>query len=534
MAKMIRFPSPPSVRICDPWEFIVSSGGTYADGTRVDLQLYNGTLQAADVLSLSAAQDRDAFAAKIAELSQLPPGEVAKALLLLKDRVEIALRQHDEAEKSLGRDEKSEPAAVFVDVTPWDDPVDGADLIVTLEGVINRFVALPKGASYAIALWVMHTYLLDAISVTPILLLSSPEPRCGKTTLMAVLQELVWRPLAASNISTAAVYRSIEKWHPTLAMDEADTFMRQNDELRGVINSGHTRATAYVVRCNPDTNDPERFSTWAAKVIAGIGKQAQTIMDRSIEIAMRRRLQNESVERFRGDRSGQFSELVQQCLRWAIDNADAVRDADPDIPTFLHDRAADNWRPLLQIADIAGGPCPKNARKALTELVGERPEEDERAGIMLLRDLKACFDQSKTGRILSEDLLTILHEMEERPWTEWGRAQRPITKRQVAAVLKPFDIRPQEVRDGHKKGKGYKIEDCQDAFFRYIPPSRNATSRQSSNGAGSSENPSVTQETHAADEKEPNPSNDAGCRGVADGIGATEEKVGSEREVFEF
>ena len=533
MARIVRFTEPPAVSIRDGWEVIASSGGTYADGTRGDVQLYNGTLQAADMVSLSVAHARDAFAAKVAELSQLPQGEVAQALLRLKDAVEIALRQHDEAAKSPGR-EKPDPTAIFTDVDPWDDPVDGAALIATLEGVISRFVALPKGASYAVALWVLHTYLLDAISVTPVLLLTSPEPRCGKTTLMGLLQELAWRPLAASNISTAAVYRSIAKWQPTMLIDEADSFMRQNDELRGVINSGHTRATAYVVRCNADTNDPERFSTWAAKAIAGIGRQAPTIMDRSIEIAMRRRLPDESVERFRGDRSGQFLELAQQCLRWTIDNADAVRDADPDMPASLHDRAADNWRPLLQIAEVAGGPCPNKAREALHALVGDRPEEDETAGIMALRDLQNCFEESATGRVLSDDLVTFLHEIEDRPWTEWGRAQRPITKLQVSRLLKPFGIRPTTVRDGHKRGKGYRIEDSQDAFFRYIPPPRNVTPGQSSNGAGFRDFQGVTQENDVTDEKSIIPSDDAGCHGVTDGNGSAEEKIDSDREIFEF
>jgi putative DNA primase/helicase len=35
---------------------------------------------------------------------------------------------------------------------------------------------------------------------------------------------------------------------------------------------------------------------------------------------------------------------------------------------LLHDRAADNWRPLLAIADAAGGAWPERARKAALTL----------------------------------------------------------------------------------------------------------------------------------------------------------------------
>ena len=34
---------------------------------------------------------------------------------------------------------------------------------------------------------------------------------------------------------------------PTLMIDEADTVLHRNDELRGILNSGYKRKTAYVV-----------------------------------------------------------------------------------------------------------------------------------------------------------------------------------------------------------------------------------------------------------------------------------------------
>ena len=42
-----------------------------------------------------------------------------------------------------------------------------------------------------------------------------------------------------SNTSSAAIFRTIEKFQPALLVDEADTYLKDNDELRGVINSGH-------------------------------------------------------------------------------------------------------------------------------------------------------------------------------------------------------------------------------------------------------------------------------------------------------
>ena len=41
------------------------------------------------------------------------------------------------------------------------------------------------------------------------------------------------------------------------------------------------------------------------------------------------------------------------------DHASELREADPVVPPELHDRAADNWRPLLAIADLVGGEWPE-------------------------------------------------------------------------------------------------------------------------------------------------------------------------------
>jgi len=75
---------------------------------------------------------------------------------------------------------------------------------------------MPEGGPEAVTLWIMHTYCHEAAFVSPLLGITSPERRCGKSTLQSLLTALVRRPLPASNISPAAVFRSIERWRPTL------------------------------------------------------------------------------------------------------------------------------------------------------------------------------------------------------------------------------------------------------------------------------------------------------------------------------
>ena len=87
-----------------------------------------------------------------------------------------------------------------------------------------------------------------------------------------------------------------------LLVDEADTFLTNNEELRGVFNSGHTRTAAKIIRCVEPDFRPRIFSTFAARVIARIGKLQGTLEDRSIAISLRRKTREEQVERLRRDR----------------------------------------------------------------------------------------------------------------------------------------------------------------------------------------------------------------------------------------
>lgn len=114
----------------------------------------------------------------------------------------------------------------ITDPEPWPEPVDGAELLNDMTAIVRRYCVLPEGGAEAAALWSLHSYCLDQLFTSPMLYPWSPEPRCGKTTLMNTLSILVKRPLAASSITPAALFRAVEKWQPTLLIDEADTFMR--------------------------------------------------------------------------------------------------------------------------------------------------------------------------------------------------------------------------------------------------------------------------------------------------------------------
>ncbi|CEF49371.1 unnamed protein product [uncultured bacterium] len=361
---------------------------------------------------------------------------------------------------------------------PWPEPVDGDAVLDEISMLITQHVVMHRVAANAVALWVLHTYLLDAAQATPRLAIKSPEKRCGKTTLLSLIRKLVQRPLPASNVSPAALFRAIEAAHPTLLIDEADTFIAPgggqhtpvSDELRGIINSGHTRDMAYVVRIVGEAMEPRKFSTWAAMALAAIGRLPGTIEDRAIVISLRRRRPDEPVARHRHDRDGHIRDAARRAARWAADHAAEIACRDPDVPTQLNDRAADNWRPLLAIADAAGGDWPERARAAAIELSADGALDQESTRTALLADIRTGFEAKGVDRISSEELVGYLASLEDRPWAEFGKSGKAITKNQLARLLRDFKIAPSNLRlDSERVQKGYYLSAFEEAFARYLP-----------------------------------------------------------------
>lgn len=437
------------------------------------------------------------------EREREPAAERMGVRVSILDRL-VTARRTAQAET----DDYDESAFLLPSPEPWPEPVSGADLLTALAAEVRRYVVMEEGCPEAVALWTVHAHALDAFPISPRLAITSAEKRSGKTTLLDVLGCLVPRPLPTANATAPAIFRTIEAYRPTLLIDEADTFLRRNDELRGVLNSGHRKATARVLRLDGDDHQPRIFGTWAATVIAMIGKLPDTLHDRCIEIRLRRRLPDEPVTRFRADRPGDLARLARMAARWAADHQEALKAADPEIPRGVHDRMADNWAPLLAIADEAGGEWPERARQVLARMASQGEAADMGSvRELLLSDIRAAFSELQAGtlfqsfatkerivdvdRIRSADLVRYLSQREGQPWAEWGPLRRPITTHALARLLKAFGIAPVTMRfnrrtkDGEvtsKPDKGYAQGQFEDAFARYLAavdaPDQTVTSSQ--------------------------------------------------------
>jgi putative DNA primase/helicase len=411
-------------------------------------------------------------AAELDRLAALSPLDYERARVAVAERFavrvsvldkEVARRRPAAPPDDTGEDDFQPPDL-------WPEPVDGAEVAETIRAALLAHVVFqsPTHADAA-TLWILGTYLMGVWSLWPKLLLKSPEKRCGKTTMLEVIEAHVCAPMMTANITAAALFRSIEKWRPTLIIDEADRFLTANEEANGIINAGHTRRAAFVMRVVERNGEyePVRFSVWGAQVVACIGAQMDTLEDRSILIGLRRKLSSERVEGVPRKLFEMRAPLRRKAARWALDNAAAIEADDREPPDCGNDRARDNWGPLWAIAAALGGPWPERAVTAYAEMEQrENVEDNDSEGVMLLRDLWEIFGAASADRIASASILSELLTMEDRPWNEF-RFGRPLTAAGLAKLMKPFNVRVNKHRFGAGTQRGYAKRDVEEAFRRY-------------------------------------------------------------------
>jgi hypothetical protein len=257
------------------------------------------------------------------------------------------------------------------EVEPWPEAVDIDALVLSLKRRVQRHVVLSSEAATIVALWILFAWVHETAAVhSPILLVTSPQADCGKTTLLSLVGFLVPRALLCVEISEATLFRGIELWQPTIIVDEADVILVNNEPLRSVINSGWTRG-ASVPRCIGDERIPHAFPTFCPKAIGMKGRKLpDTTLSRCITIELKRKRSDERVEHFRAIDDAGLEELRRQALRWSTDNAESLNGTEPQMPPGFDNRLGDNFRLLLAIADLAGGQWPEQAREAAQTLSG--------------------------------------------------------------------------------------------------------------------------------------------------------------------
>ena len=350
-------------------------------------------------------------------------------------------------------------------------PVVLAELLDDIVTLYRRYVVMAPEQADALALHAAHTHAIRYAETTPYPHVRSAEMRSGKSTVLKLALGLVARPKASMNISDAAIYRYVDTFPeaepPTFIMDEVDRVFyasrggeQARPELQGLINAGFQRGPlSYATRIVGEGSKMEAkdFRTFSPKILAGIRDLPGTIADRTITITLKRKAPGEKVARFRLKlQVGQETAPIKgQLEAWAASDLSSLADAAPAMPVGLHDREEDVWEPLFAIADLADGDWPERSRAAAVWIARGVDRDDDSIGLRLLADLRVVFTEKNVDRISTEKLIEALCEIEESPWATWHKGN-PISPTKVAALLKPYGVKPKLYRDGSDRSRGYE------------------------------------------------------------------------------
>jgi Protein of unknown function (DUF3631) len=350
--------------------------------------------------------------------------------------------------------------------------VNVLDLILAL---MDEHIAITAQERMAAALWVLHTYVFDRFPITPRLALLSPVKGCGKTTVILLLEQLVAEPYRSDNITAAAIYYLLDRRpRTTLLIDEGDNLdLLNNAVFRAVFNSGHRRGGGIdrVVG-----GRLQKFKVYAPLAVAAIGLLPSPQLHRSIALNMQRAGGIRPKLFDEGDPA--FVAAREEFRKWA---ATCSLAPDPEMPTALRNREADNWRVLLSIADDLGHG--EAARSAAVTLCANRPDEDP--GVTLLADIRTAFQELGVERIASSALVEALIGLDDGLWNEWRGPHddgppRTLTQGELSRLLRPFGIRPKTVwparrRLGDRSSRGYLRSQFDAAWRAYCPPADTPT-----------------------------------------------------------
>jgi hypothetical protein len=281
----------------------------------------------------------------------------------------------------------------------------------------------------------------------------------------------------ACHALAASLFRITDEGR-TVLLDEMDNQdLSNNATLRSVLNSGHRRGGRISRIVN---GEKVEFGTYAPLALAIIGKLPLPLLHRSAVIPMQRAPHD--LAKFDENNAESMADprvTARLIARWA---ANAQINFNPELPAQFRNRASDNWRLLIGIADAISPQAGKVARQSAVVM---SVQQDEDIGVILIGDIISIFDARGVDRLPSADVVSGLHEFDHGMWAEWrgkrGNEQpRKLSQPQLAALLRDFKISPRTVwilhhQPGTKSSKGYyrsQFEAAWEAYCKSDTPSQ--------------------------------------------------------------
>jgi hypothetical protein len=275
------------------------------------------------------------------------------------------------------------PYEVFAKLCAAFDQFRGVSRASRATGEVQGASEEPTPQAAVLALWTMLTYCFPSWDAVPYLYVNGPAGS-GRRACSRSSRAWCSRGFTSSNLSAAALFRTLHERGGTLLLDEAERLIEgapEVAELRSILLAGYKRGgKASRLESNRDSFQMTEFCVFGPKAIACINELPAALSSRCIPIQMFRNPPTSSKPQLRvdADRSRWIDlrdALHALALRPLGEAAPVL--ANQDDACTLSGRAYELWQPLLSIAQWldASASCDRHAPDA-----GQRSRRASRAG----------------------------------------------------------------------------------------------------------------------------------------------------------
>jgi putative DNA primase/helicase len=362
----------------------------------------------------------------------------------------------------LGEDNKD--LKILGSAVPWPHSFDGEVLLQSLILRIRQYVSITDNSALLVGLWIMHTYLLDATRFTPMLAIVSSEHETGKSTLLAVLHLLCRNAYRTSQISTGQLLTLGGK---TVLFDDGDSILG-NQAFVNILNISHDRLNGGITTVHK--SKLVSMQPFFAKVVKLHIDIPDSLALRSIPINLHRKKPDENLEHapdIHFNANDEFAVLRSQIARWTKDHVAEVtelRSMDFDLGSYTLNST---YLPLFAIAQCISGDVFERAVNASKATIAKTVSKSEK--VQLLENIREILVSKAAKNIPSIELVEALCNRRDWPWNTCKKG-KPLDQVYLAEILKGYGVHTLSVWiDGSTK-RGFRLEDFEDAFARYLPP----------------------------------------------------------------
>lgn len=349
-------------------------------------------------------------------------------------------------------DAPDSPPAPDAPVTLAPPEVTGADRNSILDEVrqwFSRFVCTMDDSDLdLLSLWAAHTHVCVETYTSPRLVLDSPVPGSGKTTVLEHLERLCLNPVQMASLSSPALLvRMLDAGMRTILIDEADrTLDPKKDgvgELIAVLNSGYKRGGTRPVLV------PEKGGTWTTAEMSTFSPVAmagnnpnipEDTRSRTIRVLLMPDIDGTAAESDWELIEDEARDLGNGLATWADGIRDQVRTERPPLPVGVIGRARERWSPLKRVAAVAGGRWPAVV-DALAIRDVERVELEREEGIMqqrpavvLLQHIRNAWPDGETF-VSTATLIRNLVSGSPETWGQSSPFGKELTSQRLGKML---------------------------------------------------------------------------------------------------